>query len=193
MREPTRTRLKTSRPRLSVPMRPVPFSRSSQAGLAKGLPRSMAMGSWGARRGPKTAMRAKRRRRKPPTMPWRWVQASPQRDRWGLRARMCRCCGSVVISVYRVGLTSFFREGARRTPFLSTKGHQEHLLSTKGHEGPRRTPFLSTKGHEEHLLSAKGREGARRTPCFVQDRPPGGAVRVGRVCEGTHEGCPYGN
>ena len=54
--------------------------------------------------------------------------------------------------------------------------HIQHLLSTKGHEGPRRTatatPFVhegprrTTKNHEElqlqHLLSTKGREGPRR-------------------------------
>ena len=108
MREPTRTRLKTSRPRLSVPMRPLPFSRSSQAGSAEMLLKSMAMGSWGARRGPKTAMKAKRRRRKPPTIPCLCVHASPQRLLWGLRANMLRCSRIVAIRVSRSWFSSIY-------------------------------------------------------------------------------------
>ena len=50
----------------------------------------------------------------------------------------------------------------------------------------------SANGTEEKPFFREGtRRGAKNT-FFVQDRPLGGAGRIGRVYEGTHKGCPYG-
>ena len=159
------------------------------------------MGSCGASRGPKIAMKAKTNRRKLPTIPCRWVQASPHRLRCGLRERMCRCSGSVVIRVYRASSRLYELRFAGSKPFCprrAAKGHGEHLFIREGSLRDAKNTFLSTMGRFEvrSKLGASTRAptrgaptevgaGARNRPFWIHEGPRRATENTFLIREGS--------
>ena len=134
-------------------------------------------------------------------MPCRCVQASPHRLLCGLRERMCRCSGSVVIRVYRASSRLYELRFAGSKPFCprrAAKGHGEHLFIREGSLRDAKNTFLSTMGRFEvrSKLGASTRAptrgaptevgaGARNRPFWIHEGPRRATENTFLIREGS--------